>query len=147
MGDSALTSAALLHNKLLIRQEAATPKEVSREQINTADSTVEVMSPIGNGFPVGDASFTLHAQACPLPMRPEVYDPRATNNKTKISITSSSNEESVDISYPGASNTFASPNSTKQAFFESNGSIHVPISPLPTEERMTKSEYVFRNSG
>ncbi|KAM7540677.1 hypothetical protein Aperf_G00000043010 [Anoplocephala perfoliata] len=146
MGDSALASVALLHNKLPIKQVPATPKEVSREQINTTTTIAEAMSPIGNGFPVGDASFTLHAQVCPLPVRPEVYDPRATSNKTQISVTSNSNEESIDTSSHGASNTFTTPDSTKQAFFESNDSLLVPMSPLPTEERMTKSEYVFRNS-
>lgn len=151
MGDSALAGAALLlktPNKNR-KNSAATPKSTSNERLATTNAPktpVELPSPIGNGHPVGDANFTLHAQACPVSLRPEIYDPITQNSSNSRASTAASSND--DISCRSNSNTFTSPvDSNKRGFFESNDSLHVPVSPMPTEDRMTKSEYVFRNSG
>nr|CDS22817.1 serine:threonine protein kinase ULK4 [Echinococcus granulosus] len=145
MGDSALASAALLRNKTSLKK----PPPLQKEAVNTGEDAPHVRlrsqtpASTDHGIPVGDANFTLHAQACPVSMRSDVFDPYA---KTKISLTTSSNDESVDMSSQSNYKMPATPNSTKTTFFGSNDSLHPPTSPMPVEERMIKSEYLFRNS-
>ena len=139
MGDNALASAALLRNKTAsklqtqLRKEDTLKEEVNSEADNSTTTNINV--------PVGEANFTLHAQACPVSLRPDVFD--NANN----SLNGSSNDDSMDINSQSASTLFATPDVTKKTFFESNDNLQQPNSPMPLEERMTKSEYVFRNSG
>ncbi|VDO03434.1 unnamed protein product [Rodentolepis nana] len=150
MGDNALASAALLPNKTPNKNRqnsSVTPKAASKERLapTNAPKTPLELSSMGNGHPVGDANFTLHAQACPVSLRPEIYDPRNPSSASNLASTTASSND--DISCRSNSNTFTSPvESNKKGFFESNDSLYAPLSPMPTEDRMTKSEYVFRNS-
>ena len=145
MGDSALASAALLRDKAeckkasQLKHEETLKAETASAQVKTVSNNSTVAT--NNSVPVGDANFTLHAQACPVSLRPEVFD------NAKMSLNGSSNDDSMDISSRSASKVFATPDCTKRTFFESNDSLQQPNSPMPVEERMTKSEYVFRNSG
>nr|CDS28341.2 serine:threonine protein kinase ULK4 [Hymenolepis microstoma] len=150
MGDNALAGAALLLNRTPNKNRqnfSATPKATSKERLtatNAPKTPLELPS-MRNGHPVGDANFTLHAQACPVSLRPEIYDPRTPNGGSNLASTTTSSND--DISCRSNSNTFTSPvESNKRGFFESNDSLYAPLSPMPAEDRMTKSEYVFRNS-
>ncbi|KAL5112316.1 Serine/threonine-protein kinase ULK4 [Taenia crassiceps] len=145
MGDSALASAALLRRKTSLKKAPPSQKDAVNKGGDALH--VELLSgdpaSTNHGTPVGEANFTLHAQACPVSMQSGVFDPQ-TN--TKASPTASSNDESVDICCRSNSKVTATPDSTKRAFFESNDSLQPPTSPMPNEERMIKSEYVFRGS-
>ncbi|KAL5970128.1 Serine/threonine-protein kinase ULK4 [Taenia solium] len=145
MGDNALASAALLRKKTSLRRTAPSQKEATNKGGDALHVRLHSEDPAStnHGTPVGEANFTLHAQACPVSMRSGVFDP---HTDTKASPTASSNCESVDMSSRSNSRIIATPDSTKKTFFESNDSLQPPVSPMPNEERMIKSEYVFRNS-
>ncbi|VDK34276.1 unnamed protein product [Taenia asiatica] len=145
MGDNALASAALLRKKTSLRRTAPSQKEAANKGGDALHVRLHSEDPAStnHGTPVGEANFTLHAQACPVSMRSGVFDP---HTDTKASPTASSNGESVDMSSRSNSKITATPDSTKKTFFESNDSLQPPVSPMPNEERMIKSEYVFRNS-
>lgn len=146
MGDSALASAALLRRKSSLKKAPSLQKEVVNKGEGALDVRLnsEYLASTDHGTPVGEANFTLHAQACPVSLRSGVFD-LPTN--IKPSPTTSSNDESVDMSSRSNFKITATPDSTKKTFFESNDSLQPLTSPMPNDERMIKSEYVFRDSG
>lgn len=138
VGDNAVDSNALLKKQLNTRK-------ASLEQ--TSKPGVQPIATKPHEVPVGEANFTLHAQAYPVTVRRKPTEPRYDQNNKTVKTTTSSNDESMDTSSRCESKLSANSDSGQTTMYESQDSLNPPMSPISIDGRMTKSDFVFRDSG
>uniref|UniRef100_A0A5K3F2H2 Protein kinase domain-containing protein n=1 Tax=Mesocestoides corti TaxID=53468 RepID=A0A5K3F2H2_MESCO len=144
MGDSALASAALLQDKKAVGKASVLQKEAVVKKVSTTQTTcpTEASGTKTYNLPMGEANFTLHAQACPVTINREVND---TSRASKTG-TGTNNDDLLGASSRRDSKLSTTGDSAQTTPYESHESLHPPLSPVTTDDRMTKSEYVFRES-
>ncbi len=145
MGDNALTSNALLNSRQPSRQGSLRQNTVSATApiVEQKKNSPPVQAAPKHENPVGEANFTLHAQACPVTMRRKPVQNLDANTKAR----NSSNDDSMETSSRRDSKLSTTSDSAQTTFYESQDSLNPPMSPMSMDGRMTKSEYVFRDSG
>uniref|UniRef100_A0A0V0JBP8 Protein kinase domain-containing protein n=1 Tax=Schistocephalus solidus TaxID=70667 RepID=A0A0V0JBP8_SCHSO len=126
------------NSKTADKRPALTSQSSAKEKENAPPSKLEM--------PTASATFSLHAQSCPITMRREPVKAAAEGSDNTV-VNSSNNSDSMDQSGCESVHRLSKVSTTSESdqTFKSEDGLNTSIqSPLSMEHRMTKSEFTFR---